>query len=120
MAHMPYVAVAVSGVRLQSFVQQLLETEKSQRQRFSGLLARSTAATTATIKASSTSANATATDADGTVHIGKMVTSVSPLDEHGAIVRFAAEKTEDIYRFLHKLLAPLEHILGTQLYATDY
>jgi hypothetical protein len=49
-----------------------------------------------------------------------VLNSVSPLDEHGAIVRFAAEKTEDIYRFLHELLAPLEHILGTQPYATDY
>jgi hypothetical protein len=46
--------------------------------------------------------------------------SVSPLDDHGAIVRFAAEKTEEVYQFLHELLAPLEHILGTQPYATDY
>jgi hypothetical protein len=66
------------NLQLQSFVQQLLATEKSQRQRFSGLLARNTAATTAAAaaatKASTTTASATTTDADGTVHIGKMIT----------------------------------------------
>jgi hypothetical protein len=64
--------VCLIQLQLQSFVQQLLETEKSQRQRFSGLLARNTAATTAATKASTTTA--TAIDADGTVHIGKMIT----------------------------------------------
>jgi hypothetical protein len=61
------------SLQLHEFVQQLLEIEKAQRQRFSGLLARNTAA--AATKASSiSSSNTTATDADGTMHIGKMIT----------------------------------------------
>jgi hypothetical protein len=65
-----------SSLQLQSFVQQLLETEKSQRQRFSGLLARNTAASTAATAAATraSATTASATDADGTLHIGKMIT----------------------------------------------
>jgi hypothetical protein len=46
--------------------------------------------------------------------------SVSPLPGHGAVLRFAAERTEDAYALLHDTLAPLQTMLGVAPYTNDY
>eukprot|EP00611_Tribonema_gayanum_P001282 TRINITY_DN10945_c0_g1_i2.p1 TRINITY_DN10945_c0_g1~~TRINITY_DN10945_c0_g1_i2.p1 ORF type:complete len:122 (-),score=7.64 TRINITY_DN10945_c0_g1_i2:3-368(-) len=49
-----------------------------------------------------------------------LASSVSPLPGHGAVLRFAAEQTEDAYALLQEALEPLEDILGASPYSNDY
>ncbi|KAG5184469.1 urease accessory protein UreD [Tribonema minus] len=92
------------GPQVADMVAQLLAREHARRQRFSA------------VRQAGSAAAAMGVGCTG----GKIMSSVSPLPGHGAVLRFAAEQTEDAYALLQEALEPLEDILGASPYSNDY